>query len=123
MPEKFLKVIEYINGANAYVIWSDLNPGVTKNVNSAASVKELLDFFEFSISNNIIIEFDTEKNTPVFSCDSPKVVAQRIFRDFSSKVPHMPEFDPPSDDDFVGYLMFKRGWAVLVHGTRLMLPD
>lgn len=122
MSEKFLNELEYLSGSDAHSIWKDLNPGITTHVNSMDSMAELIEFFEFTISKNVIIEYDIERNIPIFSGDEPKTVAQRIFSDFIAKVPNIPAQDPLSNDDFVAYLMFKRGWAVLLHGTRLIFP-
>ncbi|MBB2198613.1 hypothetical protein HLH44_14305 [Gluconacetobacter sp. 1c LMG 22058] len=123
MSDKFLNALEYVAGSDAHSIWKDLNPGVNIDVNSKDSMRELICFFSFAIERNIIVEYSTEKNIPIFSGDAPDVLASRIFQDFSEKVPNVPLLDPLSNDDFVAYLMFKRGWAVLVHGTCLMVPE
>ncbi|MFT9019498.1 hypothetical protein, partial [Acetobacter malorum] len=80
-------------------------------------------FFAFAISQNIIVEYDYKKNIPIFSGDLPIVVANRIFHDFYEKNSNVPEKSPSNSDDFVAYMIFKQGWAVLYQGTRLILPE
>lgn len=123
MSERFLEALEYVNGGNAYSIWRDLNPVAIDDIETDSAIKNLIAFFEFAISRNVIIEYDVINNIPIFSGDSPAVVARRIFNDTRTKNPNLPEINPINSDDFLTYLIFKRGWAVLVHGTRLMLPE
>lgn len=70
-----------------------------------------------------MLEYDICKKHPIFSGDSPSVVANRIFSDFHEKVPNLPTKCPPDNDDFVGYMFYKQGWAVLYQGTKLILPE
>ena len=85
MCEKFRSVLNYVAGSVAYGIWNDLNPGINKDIDTIDSMKEFIDFFAFAISENVIVEYDCEKNCPVFSGDQPIVVANRIFDDFFLK--------------------------------------
>ncbi|NVN10674.1 hypothetical protein [Nguyenibacter vanlangensis] len=123
MSGKFSEALEYINGGNAYSIWRDLNLEATKNIETECAKKNLIEFFEFAISKNVIIEYDAVENVPIFSGDPPKIVAERIFGDIRLKNPNLPAMNPINNDDFLAYLMFKRGWAVLIRGTRLMFPE
>ncbi|MCP1246030.1 hypothetical protein NKW54_08770 [Acetobacter cerevisiae] len=123
MSEKFSSILKYVAGSVAYNIWQDLNPGTEDNVNTNSSIKELIEFFAFAISQNIIVEYDFKKNIPIFSGDLPIVVANRIFRDFYEKNSNVPEKSPSNSDDFVAYMICKQGWAVLYQGTRLILPE
>ncbi|MCP9318771.1 hypothetical protein KBX73_03060 [Acetobacter persici] len=123
MTEKFLYALNYINGNTAYGIWQDLNEGNCDDVISIDSMKIFIDFFSFAIEKNIIVEYDIDKKIPVFSEDPPNVVANRIFSDFHEKIPDLPKKCPPDSDDFVGYMFYKQGWAVLYQGTTLILPD
>ena len=123
MCEKFRSVLNYVAGSVAYNIWQDLNQEENCNVNTIDSMKEFIDFFAFAISENIIVEYDWEKKCPVFSGDQPIVVANRIFADFFEKNPNIPKKSPLDSDDFVAYMLYKPGWAVLCKGTRLILPE
>lgn len=123
MSEKFSSLLKYVAGSVAYRIWRDLNPGNENNVNTNSSIKEFIEFFAFAISQNIIVEYDYEKNIPIFSGDLPIVVANRIFSDFYEKNSNVPEKSPSHSDDFVAYMIYKQGWAVLYQGTRLVLPE
>lgn len=123
MCEKFRSVLNYVAGSVAYGIWNDLNPGINKDIDTIDSMKEFIDFFAFAISENVIVEYDCEKNCPVFSGDQPIVVANRIFGDFFEKNPDIPKKSPSNSDDFIAYMFCKTGWAVLYKGTRLILPE
>lgn len=123
MSEKFENALQYVNGAGAYVIWRDLNTGREEEIKSLDSINELIEYFSFAISRNIIVEYDVDRSAPVFSGDSPQVVAQRIFGDFFTQVKDLPPLNPLTNPDFMVYLLLKRGWAVLVHGTVLVLPE
>lgn len=123
MSEKFSSILEYLPGSVAYTIWHDLNPGREDNINSRDSIKEFIEFFAFAISKNLIVEYNYKENRPVFSGDSPVIVANRIFSDFFEKNPNIPEKSPSDSDDFVAYMVCKTGWAVLYQGTQLIFPE
>lgn len=123
MNEKFVEALKCTSGATAYSMWKDLNDGPTDNVDSIKSINEFFDFFSYAIMNNIIVEYDQRKNQALFSGDAPDVVVKRIFEDFFEKNPNLPKVSPEESDDFIAYMLVKRGWAVLCRGTYLMLPD
>ncbi|WP_151199808.1 hypothetical protein [Kozakia baliensis] len=123
MSEKFISLLKYVKGNNAQNIWDDLNFNVEEKIDTKKSIAELIDFFSFLLSSNIILEYDLEKQCPVFSGDSPTKVAERIFSDFSEKNPNVPDQSPTDSDDFVAYMIYKQGWVYLSEGTSLMFPE
>jgi len=123
MSEKFLSMLDYVSGNVAYNIWLELNTAPENYIDTEKSMKEFFDFFAFAISKNIIIEYDSELERPIFSGDLPRIVANRIFCDFRKKNPNIPKICPSDSDDFVAYMIYKKGWAVLYQGTRLILPE
>lgn len=123
MSDKFEALVKFIKGENAYNIWNDLNARSDETVDTKKSISELIDFFAYLLSVNMIIEYDLEKQCPVFSGDSPRKAAERIFGDFFEKNPIIPDKSPSDSDDFVAYMIYKRGWVYLSEGTCLIFPE
>ncbi|MFT8805573.1 MAG: hypothetical protein ABF856_10445 [Acetobacter aceti] len=123
MSEKFSEALKYLDGNNLYGIWNDINSDVENNIHTSEAIKNLVDFFEFAIQKNLIVEYDVEKKIAKFSGDSPFVVSRRILGNFITHNNNLPEKNPLSDNDFFCYLLYKTGWAILKNGTKLITPD
>ncbi|MBB2165759.1 hypothetical protein HLH26_14690 [Gluconacetobacter sp. 1b LMG 1731] len=123
MLKEFSDELECVAGLSVYSIWKNINKNDNEDLITEEGITNLIDFFEFAISKNVIVEYDEKKELPIFSEDSPRVVAERIFCDIWKKNPGIPQVNPTDSDDFIAYLVYKTGWATLVHGTAIVPPQ
>lgn len=86
------------------------------NISSCEKKKLFKDFLVYGMEKNCIIEYDYDRDLPVFSGDSPEVVADRILSDWPQKTI---EGSLDHDTDFFIYFITLNKFAQLWHGTRL----
>lgn len=86
MLKEFSNELECVAGLSVYSIWKNINKNDNGDSLTEEGITNLIDFFEFAISKNVIVEYDEKKELPIFSEDSPRVVAERIFCDIWEKI-------------------------------------
>ncbi|WP_438381570.1 hypothetical protein ABHV46_11355 [Asaia sp. BMEF1] len=84
---------------------------------SSCEKKEMFkEFLVYGMEKNLVIEFDYDRDLPVFSGESPEIVADRILSDWPKKTI---EGSLEKDKDFFLYFITLNKFAQLWHGTRL----
>ncbi|OUI97766.1 hypothetical protein [Acetobacter cibinongensis] len=113
-------ILENLSDDNFYGIWNDLFRDNEK-LKTHEKIEKFFEFFIYGMRKNILLEYDLENKSPIFSRDDPYIVVHRIFSDLKNL--NLPENNGDVTREFIAYAMTKYGWAVLRDGTFLFLPD